>query len=70
MTAQLKTKDFINQKKKYKAIQDRVIRDIRNLFKQEDDYCESIRVDNLWKDNYIRYESNGDRNKSISKITP
>ena len=70
MTVQLKTKDFNNQKKKYKAIQDRVIRDIRNLFKQEDDYCEPIRVDNLWKDNYIRYESNGDRNKSISKITP
>ena len=38
-----------------KEIKDRIIRDIRTLFKQEDDY---------YKNNYIEYESSGDRNKS------
>ena len=42
-------------KKENEAIKDRIIRDIRTLFKQEDDY---------YKNNYIEYESSGDRNKS------
>ena len=35
----------------------RIIRDIRILFKHEDDYYKSIRADNFWNNNYIEYES-------------
>ena len=40
-------------------------RDIRTLFKQEDDYYEPTRVGYFWSNNYIEYESSGDRNKSL-----
>ena len=33
---------------------------------QEGDYCKPIRVGNFWDNNFIEYESNGDRNKNIS----
>ena len=51
-------------KKENEAIKDRIIRDIRTLFKQEDDYYKPIKVCNFWNNNYIEYESSGDRNKS------
>ena len=51
-------------KKENEAIKDRIIRDIRTLFKQEDDYYKPIKVRNFWNNNYIEYESSGDRNKS------
>ena len=35
----------------------RIIRDIRILFKHEDDYYKPIRADNFWNNNYIEYES-------------
>ena len=35
------------------------------LFKQ-DDYYKPTRVGNFWNNNYIKYESNGDRNKNVS----
>ena len=50
-----RSKHFFKLKKENEAIKDRIIRDIRTLFKQEDDY---------YKNNYIEYESSGDRNKS------
>ena len=52
--------------KKNEAIKDRIIRDIRTLFKQEDDYYKPIREGNFWNSNYIEYESRGDRNKNLS----
>ena len=39
------------------------------LFEQEEkekDYYELKRVINFWNNNYIEYESNGDKNKSLS----
>ena len=36
------------------------------FFKQEDDYYKPIRVGNFWNNNYVEYESSGDRNKNIS----
>ena len=33
-----------------------------SLFKQENDYYKSIWVGNFWNNNYIEYESSGDRN--------
>ena len=49
-----------------KEIKDRIIRDIRTLFKQEDDYYKPERVSNFWNNNYIEYESNNDSNKNLS----
>ena len=46
------------------AIKDRIIRDIRTLFEQqEEEYYKPKRVSNFWNNNYIEYESNGDKNK-------
>ena len=52
-----------NEKKK--EIKDIIIRDIRSLFKEED-YYKPKRVSYFWKNNYIQYESNSDRNKDLS----
>ena len=51
-------------KKENEAIKDRTIRDIRTLFKQEDDYYKPITVGNFWNNNYVEYESSGDRKKN------
>ena len=41
--------------------------DIRTLFEQqEEDYYKPKRVNNFWNDNYIEYESNGDKNRNLS----
>ena len=34
--------------------------------KEEQNYLKSVRVNNFWSNNYIEYESNGDRNKTLS----
>ena len=47
-------------------IKDRIIRDFQNIFKQEEDYCKPVRVGNFYSNDYIEYESNGDRNKTLS----
>ena len=58
-------RNLFNLKKENEAIKDRIIRDCRTLFKQ-DDYYKPIRVDSFWNNNYIEYASSGDRNKSLS----
>ena len=52
--------------KKEKEIKDRIIRDIKTLFGQEDDYYKLKRKNNFWNNNYIEYESKDDRNKNLS----
>ena len=59
-------RNIFKLEKKNEAIKDRVIRDIRTFFKQEDNYYKPIRVVNFWSNNYIEYESSGDRNKNLS----
>ena len=50
-------------------IEDRIIRDIRTLFEQQaEDYYKPKRVSNIWKNNYIEYESNGDKNRNLSLV--
>ena len=45
----------------------RLIRDIRTLFEQEEeDYNKPKGVNNFWNNNYIEYESNGDKNRNLS----
>ena len=46
-----------------KTIKDSVIRDMKKLFDQED-YYKPVRVDNFYSNNYIKYKSNDDRNKT------
>ena len=36
------------------------------LFEQEHNYYKPIRIGNFWNNNYIIYESSGDRNKNLS----
>ena len=54
--------------KETKAIKDRMLRDIKNLFehKEEENHYKPVRVSNVWRKNYIEYKSNGDRNKTLS----
>ena len=55
-------RNLFRQKKGNKAVKDRIIRDIRNLFEDEgEDYYQSVSVGNFWGDNYVGYESKGDR---------
>ena len=46
---------------------DKIIRDIKTVFKQEEDYYKPNRVSNFWRNNYIEYESNIDINRNFSQ---
>ena len=35
-------------------------------YEEEENYYKPIRINNFWCNNYIEYESNGDRNKKLS----
>ena len=59
----------LRQEKETKTIKDRILRDIKNSFeheKQEENYYKLVRESNFWSSNYIEYESNGDKNKTLS----
>ena len=47
-------------------IKDRIMRYIRTLFEQEEDYYEPKWVSNFSNNTYIEYESNGDKNRNLS----
>ena len=64
------TKDIRNVcrlEKETKAIKDRILKNIKNLFEHEKEksYHKPVRVTNFWGSNYIEYESNSDRNKTL-----
>ena len=64
-----KKKKEKNQRKKElneRLIKDRIIRDITTLPEQEEDYYQPEGVNNLWNNNYIEYESNGDKFRYLS----
>ena len=50
-----------------KAIKDRILRDIEDVFEheEEEDYYKPVRGSNFCSNNYIKHESNSDRNKSL-----
>ena len=61
-------RNLFRLKKETKAIKDRILRDIENLFeheKQEKNYYKPVRVSAFWSNNYIEFESRGDRNKTL-----
>ena len=67
-----KKKKERNQRKKElneRLIKGRIIRDIGTLFEKEEgeDYYKPKRVSNFWNNNYIKYESNGDKKKKERK---
>ena len=53
-------------KPKNEAIKRRIIREIKTLFEQENHYYKPIRVGNVWNNNNIEDEINGDRNKNLA----
>ena len=60
-------RNLFRLKKDNETIKDRVIRDISNLFEhEEENYYKPVRVGNFWSNNYIEYENNGGRNKTLS----
>ena len=62
-------KSLFRLKKEKEAIKGKKIIDIRKRFELENEggnYYKPIRVDNFQSNNYIKYQSNGDRNKILS----
>ena len=55
--------------KKEKDTNDKLMRDIKTLFEldKEDDY-KPVRTGNAFNRNYIEYESNGDKDKTLKNI--
>ena len=47
-------------------IKDKIIRDIRTLFKQEEDYYKAKRISIFCNNNFIEYKSNGVENSNLS----
>ena len=60
-------RNLFRLKKLTKAIKDKMLEHITNLFQHEEEsYCKPVRVSNFQSDNYIDYKCNGDRNKTLS----
>ena len=64
LTLKKKTKKRSNEK----IIKDNIITDVRINFDQEkeEDYLEPKTVSNFWNNNYIEYETNGDKNRNLA----
>ena len=64
LTLKKKTKKRSNEK----IIKDNIITDVRINFDQEkeEDYFEPKTVSNFWNNNYIEYETNGDKNRNLA----
>ena len=60
-------RNLFRLEKETKGIENRIFRDIKNLFEYEEaNYYKTVRVNNFWGNNYIEFESSGDRNKTLS----
>ena len=61
-------RNLLRLKRETKAIKDRMLRDIKNLFEheEEENYYKPVRVSNRWNNSYTDYESNNNRNKTFS----
>ena len=49
-----------------KQPQDRIFKDIKNLYEKERNYYKPVTVESLYSNDYIEYESNDDRNITLS----
>ena len=62
-------RNLFRLEKKIKAIKDRILTEIKNLFEHEDEevnYNKPVTVTNFWSNNYTEYENDGDRKKTLS----
>ena len=63
-------RSLFRQEKETDSIKDITLRDLKNLFEhdheKEGNYYKPVRVSNFWSNNYIEYESNSDRYKTLS----
>ena len=60
-------RNIFRLEKETKTVKNRMLRDIKNLFEHEEEKSyKPVKVSNFWSNNYIEYESNGDRNKTLS----
>ena len=61
-----KERNLRKKKLNERLIKEIIIRGIRTLFEQEEDHYKPKRINNFWSNNYIEYESIGDKNRSLS----
>ena len=55
------------EKKKDNGINDNALKDMRIMFESDNkDYYQPVRFTNAFDDNFIEYESNGDKDKTLS----
>ena len=61
-------RNLFRLEKETKTIKDRILRYIKNPFehKKEENCYKQVKVSNFCSNNYIEYESNSDRNKTLS----
>ena len=62
-------RNLLKREKETIAVKYRILEHIKNHFehlKKEENYYKPGRVNNFWSNNYIKYERNGDRNKTVS----
>ena len=59
-------RNLFRLEKETKPIKNRIISNIKNLLKHEEEDYKPVRVNKFWSSNYIEYGSNSDRNKTLS----
>ena len=60
-------RNLFRLEKQTKAVRERIPRDNKDIFEhEEENYHKPVRASNFCSNNYIEYESNGDRNKILS----
>ena len=72
-----KERNSKKQETNERLIKDRITRDIRTLFEQQEkDFYKPKRGSNFWNNNHIEYEINGEKNRNLpldeyfNKISP
>ena len=60
-------KNIVRLRKESEIIKENTVRDIKTVTEKEDDYYKSIEVRNFCNNNYIKYESNDNKNKRVWK---
>ena len=56
----------IKEIRKENRDENKIIRDLRALYEPEEDYYKPQKIKSVFDDNYFEYESNGDKNKTLS----
>ena len=62
----MKHKKSIKDIRKENYDVEKILRDIRTLSEPEEDYYKPIKILNAFDDNFVEYESNGEKGKTLS----